>query len=297
MPSRAHERVVALLSPFVRAAGLSFEARQAGFASAAAELFPAVPTDVEIAAVDAGGVPAEWVAAPGARRPRTVLYLHGGGYTQGSPATHRELASRVSRRAAARALSIDYRLAPDHPFPAAVDDALAAYRWLTTNVCPAKSIAVVGDSAGGGLTVAMLLALRDAGERLPACGVCMSPWLDLKGASESARADDDPIVERQHMLDVAATYLAGASDQEPLASPLYGSPQGLPPLLLQVGGRELLVDDSRRFAERARKAGVEVELEVWDGLTHVWQIWGDELPEARQALEQIGGFIKGRIPI
>jgi acetyl esterase/lipase len=291
MPSAEHEKIVDTLSPRVRPAHLTFAERQAGFEEAAATLFPRLPEDVRHELVDAAGVPAEWVTTPQSGDDRVVFYLHGGGYTQGSPATHRELASRVARAAQARVLSIDYRLAPAHPFPAAVEDSLSAWRWLVGSGTPPAHIAIAGDSAGGGLTVATLLALRDAGEPMPACAVCLSPWFDLEGAGESALADQDPIVERQHMLDVAAVYLAGADSRHPHASPLHGAFAGLPPLLIQVGTHDLLLDDSRRLATAAKAAGVEVDLEVWEGLIHVWHIWGDALPEGRRALAKIGDFI------
>ena len=296
MPSAEHEHVIATLSPRARPADLSFDERQAGFQQAAAQLFPVLAADVRQDAVDAGGVPAEWVLAAGSGEERVILYLHGGGYTQGSPATHRELASRVSRYCGAQVLSIDYRLAPAHPFPAAVEDALTAYRWLVGSGRSPKRMAIAGDSAGGGLALAFLMALRDAGDPLPACAVCLSPWFDLEGAGASALADDDPIVERQHLIDVGKVYLAGAAPRSPLASPLHGDLGGLPPLLLQVGDRDLLLDDSRRLAEKARAAGVDVELQIWAGLIHVWHIWGDAIPEAKDALKGIGSFVAQNLP-
>ncbi|HEY2482373.1 MAG TPA: alpha/beta hydrolase [Caulobacteraceae bacterium] len=292
MPSPEHEHIVETLSPRVRPAHLTFEERQSGFAEAAATLFPKLAKDVRYAPVDAGGVAAEWVSVPESDDGRVVFYLHGGGYTQGSPATHRELVSRVARHAQARALCIDYRLAPAHPFPAAVEDALTAYGWLLGSGVSPSSIALAGDSAGGGLAVAMLLALRDQGRPLPACAACLSPWFDLEGAGSSALADDDPIVQRQHLLEVAGVYLASADPRHPHASPMYGQFAGLPPMLLQVGTRDLLLDDSRRLESVAMVAGVEVDLEVWPGLIHVWHVWGDAVPEARAALESVGRFIR-----
>jgi acetyl esterase/lipase len=236
-------------------------------------------------------VAAEWVSVPESDEHRIVFYLHGGGYTQGSPATHRELVSRVARHSRARVLCIDYRLAPAHPFPAAVEDALTAYEWLLDSGVPASSIALAGDSAGGGLAVAMMLALRDQSCPLPACAACLSPWFDLEGAGPSVLADDDPIVQRQHLLEVAGVYLAGADARHPHASPVYGQLSGLPPMLLQVGTRDLLLDDSRHLESLAKAAGVDVDLEVWPGLIHVWHIWGDGIPEAKAALESVGRFI------
>jgi acetyl esterase/lipase len=241
-------------------------------------------------------VPAEWVVAPGADARRVILYLHGGGYTIGSINTHRELAARLSRAAAARVLVIDYRLAPEHPHPAAVDDATAAYRWLLANGVDPARIVVAGDSAGGGLTVATLVALRDAHTPLPAAGVCLSPWVDLEGSGESmtTKAAVDPMVQRDGLLKMAAAYLAGQDARTPLAAPLYANLSGLPPLLIQVGTAETLLDDSTRLAERARKAGVNVTLDPWEDMIHVFQAFATYLPEARQAIDRIGEFVKQR---
>ena len=244
--------------------------------------------------VSAGGVPAEWVSAPGAEADRAVLYLHGGGYVVGSPASHRELAGRLSAAAGARVLVIDYRLAPEHPFPAAVDDATAAYRWLFEQGVDPSRTAVCGDSAGGGLAVAALVALRDAGDPMPAAGVCLSPWVDLEGLGESmtARAKLDLMVGREGLLESAAMYLAGADARTPLAAPLYADLQGLPPLLIQVGTSETLYDDSIRLEGRARAAGVDVTLQTWEEMVHVWHLFAPLLPEGQQAIEAIGEFLK-----
>jgi acetyl esterase/lipase len=223
-----------------------------------------------------------------------MLYLHGGGYVVGSIATHLGLAGRLSRAAAARVLLLNYRLAPEHPFPAAVEDATAAYRWLLgTGVKPGR-IAIAGDSAGGGLTVATLVALRDAGEPLPAAGVCQSPWIDLEGAGESVttKAHVDPLVHKDMLLKMASWYLAGANPRTPLAAPLYADLQGLPPLLVQVGTAEILLDDATRLADRARAAGVAVTLEPWEGMIHVWQLFASILPEGQQAIDRIGAFVR-----
>jgi acetyl esterase/lipase len=238
---------------------------------------------------------AQWIAMPNSAPDRVVLYLHGGGYIMGSPRTHRELAARIAREAAARVLLLDYRLAPEHPFPAAVDDATAAYRWLRGRGLDARSIAVAGDSAGGGLTLATLLALRDAGESLPACAVCLSPWTDLEatGASAQPGGADDPMVGLAGLHDSGRLY-AGERTRDPLASPLHGDFTGLPPLLLQVGTRELLLDDSTRVAERARGAGVAVRLEVEEGAYHVWHATAD-LPESIDALTRIGAFVREHV--
>jgi monoterpene epsilon-lactone hydrolase len=244
--------------------------------------------------VEAGGVPAEWIATPEALHERGIYYLHGGGYTLGSINTHREMISRLSRAARARALAIDYRLAPEHPFPAAVEDSTAAYRWLLAiGVDPARLV-IAGDSAGGGLTVATLVALRDAGDPLPAAAVCLSPWVDLEGLGESmtTRAEVDPMVQREELLQHVKAYLGDAHPRTPLAAPLYADLRGLPPLLIQVGTAETLLDDSTRLAERAKAAGVDVVLEPWDDMIHVWQFCAAILPEGQQAIDRIGEFIR-----
>jgi len=266
-----------------------FESMLAGFT---------LPADMRTERLSAGGVPAAWVVAPEARVDRAVLYLHGGGYVVGSINTHRELAARLSRAARARVLVIDYRLAPEHPYPAAVEDATAAYRWLLAAGTPPQHIVIAGDSAGGGLTVATLVALRDAALPLPAAGVCLSPWVDLEGSGESmtTKAAVDPLVDRERVRKTAAYYLAGQDPRTPLAAPLYANLSGLPPLLIQVGTAETLLDDSTRLAERARKAGVNVTLEPWEDMVHVWQVFAAILPEGQQAIERIGDFIRQRVP-
>ena len=255
-----------------------------------------VPADVTCERVDAGGVPAEWVAAPDAHRDRVILYLHGGGYVMGSINTHRGLAVNLSRAAAARVLLIEYRLAPEHPFPAAVEDATAAYRWLLAQGIQPARIVIGGDSAGGGLTIATLVALRDKKVPLPAAGVCLSPWTDLEGIGESmqAKAAVDPMVQRDGLVRMAGLYLNGQSARTPLAAPLYADLSGLPPLLIQVGTAETLLDDATRVADRARKVGVQVELEPWEDMIHVFQAFAPLLPEALQAIDRIGAYVRQR---
>jgi len=246
--------------------------------------------------VNAGGVPAEWIAASGAVDDRVILYLHGGGYVMGSIATHREMAARLSKAARARALVIDYRLAPEHPFPAAVDDAVAAYRWLLSQNMKPFRIVVAGDSAGGGLTLATLVALRDAKAPLPAAGVCISPWTDMEGTGDSmvTRAKADPVVQKQGLLGMAQLYLGGKDPKSPLAAPLYANLEGLPPLLIQVGDAETLLDDATRVAEKAKRAGVTVDLEVWPEMPHVWHLFAPFLPEGQQAIDKIGQYVQAK---
>lgn len=268
--------------------------RRQGFDLLAAK-FPTAP-DITCEQVDAAGVPAAWVVAPGAESGPVLLYLHGGGYVIGSINTHRDLAGRLSRAAAARVLLIDYRLAPEHPYPAAVEDATAAYHWLLRNgATPARTV-IAGDSAGGGLTIATLVALRDAGEPLPAAGVCLSPWVDLEGigASMTTRASVDPMVQRPGLLWFAGLYLGGANPRTPLAAPLYADLHGLPPLFIHVGTAETLLDDATRLAERAKAAGVDVTIEVWEEMIHVWHLFAAMLPEGQQAIEGVGAYIRQR---
>ena len=236
--------------------GADVEAMRAGMRAASRAL--PLPQDVGYEPVDAVGVSAEWTRAPNAAADRVVLYLHGGGYVMGSVETHRLLVADLSRAAAVRILSLDYRLGPEHPHPAAVDDAVCAYRFLLGQGVAADRIAIAGDSAGGGLTVAALLALSEAGDPLPAAGICISPWLDLtlSGASMDTKADVDPMVSRDVLQQMADAYLAGAEPTAPTASPLFGDLTGLPPLLIQVGTAETLLDDSRRLAERAKSVDV-----------------------------------------
>ena len=270
----------------------SIEGVRAGFEQLGA-MFP-VPGDVQCEPVMAGSVKAEWVTAPGALAERAVLYLHGGGYVIGSINTHRSLAATLSRAARARVLLIDYRLAPENPHPAAVDDSVACYRWMRSQGLSPKRIAVAGDSAGGGLTLATLVALRDAGEPLPACGVCLSPWVDLEGTGDSmtTKAAVDPMVQKEGLVQMAALYLSGKDPRTPLAAPLYADLSGLPPLLILAGTRETLLDDASRVAERAKKAGVDVTYEASEGMIHVWQLFAPMLDEGKQSLERVGQYVQ-----
>ena len=293
MPSREHEQMVELF----RARPVSLDApveQSRALFEQISFLFP-VPSDVRTERVEIGELHAEWVRAPESRADRTLLYLHGGGYMMGSLNTHRELVARLARALGASALHVDYRLAPENPFPAAVEDASAAYRWLLANGRAPGSIAIAGDSAGGGLALATLLALRDAGEPLPGACFCLSPWTDLEGTGNSARpgAVDDPMLgDGSAIRATGELYLAGVDPRTPLASPLHGDFTGLPPLLLLVGTREVLLDDSTRLAEHARAAGVDVEVEVWEDLIHVWPFFGPEMPEARNAIALIAEFVR-----
>jgi monoterpene epsilon-lactone hydrolase len=257
-----------------------------------------VPADVICEKVSAGGVDAEWIAAPGASADRVILYLHGGGYVIGSINTHRAMISRIARASNARALAIDYRLAPEHPFPAAVDDTIAAYKWLLAQGYKPGKIVIAGDSAGGGLTIAALVAIRDAGLLMPACSVPISPWTDLEGTGESVRtrAARDVMVTQENLAHSAKQYYGTHDPKDPLVSPVHANFRGLPPMLIHVGDAEILLDDATRVAKSAKLAGVDVELEVWDDMPHVWHVFAKILPEGQQAIDKIGKFVIARTP-
>jgi epsilon-lactone hydrolase len=293
MSQQQLESIIRMLKALPQNPAATVDQMRAGMEQFLAALSP-VDTDVERDAVHAGGVKAQWITAPGADRGRAILYLHGGGYVMGSINSHRGMAARISKAAAARVLLIDYRLAPEHPYPAAVDDSVAAYRWLLTQGIKPSKIAVAGDSAGGGLCVATLVAIRDAKLPLPAAGVCLSPWIDLEGIGESmdTNASVDPLVQKDALLVMARHYLGGKDPRTPLAAPLYADLSGLPPLLIQAGTAETLLDDSVRLAERAKKFGVSVTFEPWENMIHVFQAFAPILDEGQQAIERIGEFVK-----
>jgi len=256
------------------------------------KVFP-TPDDVTLEKVSANGVAAEWSATPNAATGRVIMYVHGGGYVIGSVASHRHLVAELGRAAGTRTLSLDYRLAPEHPFPAAVDDALAGYRFLLAQGFTPGNIAIAGDSAGGGLTVATLLAIKDAGLEQPACGFCISPWVDMEaiGNSMTTQAARDPMVQKDGLLGMAAAYLNGGNARHPLAAPIYGDFEGIAPLLIQVGAAETLLDDSTRLASVAGAADVEVNLQVWPEMIHVWHFFHPMLSAGRQALKVAGETI------
>lgn len=251
-----------------------------------------VPPGVGIVPVDVVGRPGEWVESPGADRGRVLFYLHGGGYRSGSCVTHRDLAARLSLASGTRVLLLEYRLAPEHPFPAAVEDAAAGYRWLIGGISP-ENVVIGGDSAGGGLALATMVRLREQGVALPAAAVLLSPWVDLTmtGPSIRTHAGLDPSGSREKLAEAADLYLAGADPKDPLASPLYADLRGLPPMLIQVGDHELLLSDSTRLAEAAEAA----TLDVWEEMWHVWHLSADELPEGRHAIKRAGEFVRQRV--
>ena len=255
-----------------------------------------LPGGVKVEKASAGDVPAEWLTPAGGSDNRVILYLHGGSYTCGSCNSHRSMVSNIAIASKARALLLDYRLAPEHPHPAAVEDAVAAYKWLLDGRADPKHIAVAGDSAGGGLAVALLLALRDANIPMPAACVCLSPWTDLAFTGETwkSRAKADLIIFDYKEHAFAKMYLGGLDPKTPLASPLYADLKGLPPTLIQVGLDEVLLADSTRLAERLKQAGVDVTLDEWPKMQHVWQFTASFMPEAGRAVQKMGGFIDKR---
>ena len=243
-----------------------------------------------------GGAAGTWVTCTSSHPRRVVYYLHGGGYVSGSPHTHHVLIEELARSCSARVLALDYRLAPEHPFPAALVDVWSGYWWLlTTGVLP-QEIIVMGDSAGGGLSIALLIALRDAGVPLPAGAVCLSPWLDLTAKSNSVHTNaETDYLSHAAMVASGHMYLNGIDPHTPLASPIFADLRGLPPILLQVGTAEMLLDDAVTFARRATAAGVDVELQLWEDMFHVWHFLFNLLPDARQAINSIGRFVRSHV--
>ena len=254
-----------------------------------------LPPAVQVEAVTIGTLPAEWVSTPRAPSERVMLYLHGGGFTMGSCASHRLLAAALAQVTGLRLLVLGYRLAPEHPFPAALEDATAAYHWLVSAGIEPQHIVLAGDSCGGGLALSTLLALRDGGEELPAQAVLLSAWTDLSvsGDSPVTNAGKDFMISRDFLLKEAHAYVGGQDPRTPLASPVYADMHGFPPLLIQVGSEEILLDDATRVAERARQAGVAVTLHIAEGMWHVWHATAATrfFPEGQAAFEQIADFV------
>jgi monoterpene epsilon-lactone hydrolase len=292
MASKELQAVVNVFKSRPALGDLSIEEQRAVLEASSTQ-FP-LAQDVQCQPIDAKGVPAEWVTTPESDKERCIYYLHGGGYVVGSINTHREMASRLARAAGASVLLIDYRLAPENPFPTAVEDAMTGYRWLLSSGINPARVVIAGESAGGGLMVATLVALRDAGEPLPAAAVTISPWVDLECLGESmvTKAEVDPLLQRDALLTMAKAYLGDTDPRTPLASPIYADLTGLPPLLIQVGTAELLFDDATCLAERAESAGVEVVLEPWEDMIHAWHIFAAMLPEGQQAIDRIGEFVR-----
>lgn len=244
--------------------------------------------------VNANGVPSEWITTPATSADRVMLYFHGGSYNSGSIRSHRSLAANIAHAANARALIVGYRLAPEDPFPAAVEDARAAYGWLLENRFRPDRIIVAGDSCGGGLALSLLIRLREEGLPLPAAAVCLSPWTDLACTGESWETNrkKDIMMDPDALRKSARLYLGESDPRTPFASPLYGNLTGLPPILIQVGSEEILLSDATCFAEQAQAAGTRVTLQVWKDMQHEWHFAANILPEARRAIAQIGEFVE-----
>jgi epsilon-lactone hydrolase len=251
-------------------------------------------TPIECTPIVANNVPAEWITPQGISTERVILYIHGGSFNSGSINSHRPLAANIALACKARALIIDYRLAPEHPFPSPLEDSLAAYEWLLAAGIPAEHIAVMEDSAGGTLTLALLILLRDQRKSLPALAVCLSPATDFSmwGESWTLNKRKDFMLDQRNIRSSMKIYLRDADRRSPLVSPLYADLHSLPPILIQVGSDEVLLSDATRFTEKAKEAGVLVKLEVWKGMQHVWQYTASFLPEARCAIRNMGVFAK-----
>ena len=254
--------------------------------------------DVKFTEVDIGGVDGEWSIVPGSDEARVLIYFHGGGYCSGSIRSHRRMVSEAGRAAGMRTLAVGYRLAPEHPFPAAFDDALTAWRFVRRQGIAAAHVAVGGDSAGGGLTAALINRLREASEEQPACAWLVSPWTDLtmSGATLSSKDAVDPLIHKPYLEELAGAYLPAAIDRkDPRVSPLYADLRGFPPTLIQIGSDETLLDDSVRFAAAAGKADVAVTLEIWPHMIYAWHLWNAHLEDGRRALASAGAFMRAHL--
>jgi epsilon-lactone hydrolase len=263
-----------------------------GFSQLTAE-----PDGVRCEAVNAGGVPAQWIIPAGAAEDRVLQYVHGGGYVLMSAETHRKMVGHIAKAIGCRALNVDYRLAPEHPHPAPVEDSVIAYRWLLSQGVEPGHIAIAGDSAGGGLCLATALKLRDEGVTLPAALVPLSPWTDMAGTGETmaTRAAVDMIVTPDAITQLSQVFLAGGDPHDLYASPHYADPTGLPSIYIQVGDEEVLLDDALRFADNAKRAGVDVTIDVFPEMQHVFQIAAGNMPEADDAIGKIGNWLKPRL--
>jgi acetyl esterase/lipase len=259
------------------------------------------PPDVRVERVADAPVAGEWIVPLGAPERPVILYLHGGAWILGWNAMHRSMVAHLCTDAGLRAFAVDYRVAPEHRHPAALDDCKSAYHWLLQGGLSPRDIVVAGDSAGGTLTLTTLMSLRDSGDPtasgLPALGVCISPATDLAGTGESFRTKKDPVITPEFVLTMRKQYAGDMDMRSPLLSPLYGDLHGLPPLLIHAGGEEMLLSDATRLADKARAAGVDVTIEIWPGMWHVWHAFGPWLPEARQAIAAIARFIRERLGI
>ena len=291
MPQSGIEAIRALLAAKPRPVGWA-ERRQR--LDEVGSVWP-VAEDVQLNAVDLREVPGEWSIVPGSDAGRVLMFFHGGGYCSGSILSHRRMVTEAGRAAGVRTLAVGYRLAPEHPFPAALNDALAAWRFLRDEGISAAHVGIGGDSAGGGLTVALINALRDDKEPLPACAWLVSPWTDLtmSGSTLTTKDKTDPIIHKTYLQELADAYLAGGvSAKDPRVSPLYADVRDFPPTLIQVGSAETLLDDATRFAATLGEADVPVTLEIWPHMMHAWHLWNAHLEPGRRALTSAGAFIR-----
>ena len=255
-------------------------------------------TDVKLEPVDLGGVPGEWSSVAGSDASRVLMFFHGGGYCSGSIRSHRRLVTEAGRSAGIRTLAVGYRLAPEHPFPAAMEDALTAWHFLRQQGIAARHIAIGGDSAGGGLAVVLNNRLRDADEELPGCVWLVSPWTDLtmSGSTLITKDNVDPIIHKGYLGELADAYVPPGMDRkDPRVSPLYADLKGLPPMLVQVGSAETLLEDATRFAAAAGAADVSVTLEIWPHMIHAWPMWNAGLKPGRSALAHAGAFMRAHL--
>ncbi|MBL4867095.1 MAG: alpha/beta hydrolase [Pseudomonadales bacterium] len=255
--------------------------------------FP-VAEDIKVEPIEVAGLPAEWINAPDVDSTRAILYLHGGGYVMGSLNTHRSLMGEISRAAKASVLGLEYSLAPEDLYPTAVNDAVAGFKWLLSSGYSAENTAIAGDSAGGGLTMATMVALDNEGESLPGAAVCLSPWSDLTCSTETykTRAEDDPMIQQSGIADMAGVYLGNADAKSHTASPNFADLTGFPPLLIHVGDSEVLLGDSQDLHKQALACNVDSTLEVWDEMIHVWHAFHPMLDEGKQAIVRIGQFLQ-----
>jgi acetyl esterase/lipase len=253
-----------------------------------------LPSKTKVEKVSFNGISAEWICAKEAHEERVILYLHGGGYNTCSPNTHRELAAHISMASGAKVLLPDYRLAPEHPFPSALEDATSAYRWLLDTGLTSRNISIAGDSSGGGLSIATSISLRDAGDPSPASIACISPWTDLEmsGNSIKTHAIIDPLLNLQILKIWASNYIGDNDPCSPLISPIYADLRGISPLLIHVGSDEMLLDDSTRIVKKAKSADVDVKLKIYNHMWHVFHLNAKLMPEAKNAIEELGSFLR-----
>ncbi len=257
-----------------------------------------VADDVKLEAVDINGLPGEWSVVPDSDASRVLMFFHGGGYCSGSILSHRRMVTEAGRAAGTRTLAVAYRLAPEHPFPAAYDDARTAWEFLRNEGVPASQIAIGGDSAGAGLALTLIGQLCDAHEELPACAWLVSPWTDLtmSGATLTTKDAVDPIIHKTYLYELADAYLPSGMDRkDPRVSPLYADLKGFPPILIQIGSNETLLDDATRFASAAGAADVPVTLEIWAHMIHAWHLWNAHLEPGRRALASAGAFVRANL--